>query len=186
MIKRLSQLAALSLGGGMFNGNIEITAHPLDVTKLTFNADIKVFTGDTNAPFVEYSPCDDNGKLKVFANIDDMITWVKGVYVDILSVKVIVASFELITSTFKVIADPLKEAIAKKAFFLKKKALLDDNLVMANLDVTRYAALGYNLPTAHPAEKIIYDENVVQRDAIVAIQTYYANRVAFYQGIITP
>lgn len=185
-MQRIVQAAVLGLGGALFNGNIEITAHPIDVSKLTFKADVKVFTGDITTPFVEYTPCDDNGKIKVFANVDDILSWVKGAYIDIASVKVTIAEFNLITNVFKVATDPLKEAVSKKALFLKRKLALDDNLVAANLDVTRYAALGYNLPAAHPAETLIYNENVLQRDAILAAQSYFAARIAFYAAIITP
>ena len=184
--KRISQKAVGAFVNGLFNGNVEATLLPVDVKALTFHANVKVFTGDTTTPFVEYTPCDDNGNIKKFVNIDDLVNWVKGAYTDITSFKVTIADFDLITNVYKSATDPLKQAIALKAKFLAAKLALDDNLVMATADVTRATALGWNLPAAHPADNANYIEFVAQHEAIVTAQTFYAAQVAKYQLIITP
>jgi hypothetical protein len=183
---RIMQSAALALGAGKFNGNIEVVAIPVDVKKLTFHANVKVFTGDATTPFVEYSPCNDNGEVKTFVNVDDILSWLNGAYIDILSLKLTISDYGVLTRVFTVAKDVLKDAIAKKALYTKKKTALDDNLVAANLDLTRMEALGYNAATAHQAETIIYQEALAQKNAIVAAQAYYTGRVTFYQSVITP
>lgn len=183
---RITQKAVLALGLGLFNGKIAATVLPVDVKALTFQANIKVSTGSTENPFTEYTPCDDNGNIKKFANLDDLVTWLKGAYTDITELSISIADFDLITNVYKSALDPLKQAVALKAQFAKNKLALDDNLIAANLDVSRAAALGWNLPAAHPADQANYAEFVKQRDAIVAAQTYYTAQVVKYNLIINP
>lgn len=183
--KRITQKAVAALGLGLFNGNIEATLLPVDAKALTFNANVKVFTGDTNTPFVEYTPCDDNGNIKKFSSIDDLVNWVKGAYTDIASFKLTIADFDLITNVYKSATDPLKQAISLKAKFLAAKLALTDNLAMATADVTRATALGWNLPAAHAADKANYAEFVLQQNAIGDAIDFYTAQVAKYQLIIT-
>ena len=183
---RINQKAVLALAGGLFNGALEAVLLPVDTKALTFNANVKAFTGNTETPFAEYSPCDDNGNIKKFANIDDLVTWLKGAYSDIATFKVSIADFDLITNVYKSTLDPLKQAIALKAAFVKYELASIDNLEMANADVTRATALGWNLATAHPADKATFQELTHQRDAILAARTYYTAQIAKYQAIITP
>jgi hypothetical protein len=184
--KRIVQKAVLALGNGLFNGHVEAVLLPVDVKALTFNANVKVFTGDTTTPSVEYTPCDDNGNIKKFSNVDDLVNWVKGAYTDILTFKIEIADFDLITNVYKSATDPLKQAVTLKAKYVAAKLALDDNLVIATADVTRATALGWNTATAHAADKANYAEFVAQHDAIVAAQAFYTTQIAKYQAIITP
>ena len=185
VVQRAMQYAVLALGGGVFNGKIEATLLPVDIgTKLTFNANVKVFQDATN--FVTYTPCDDNGKIKTFSNADDLVNWLKGAYLDIISLSMTIADFDLVTRAFVPPTDVLSDATKKKTYFTKKKDGLSDNLIAANLEVSRAATAGWNAPTAHQALQANYAELVAKRDAITASQAYYTAQIAFYQAIITP
>lgn len=182
--QRANQKAVLALGGGVFNGKIEVVLLPVDSSKLTFQANVKAYQDATAS--VTYTPADDNGKIKTFGNVDDVMSWLRNAYNDILTLSLSVDSFELISKAFVPPTDALKDAISKKASFTKLNLGLADNLTAANLEVTRATTAGWNLPTAHPALQANYAELVAKRDSIVASQAYYTARIAFYQSIITP
>lgn len=181
---RVVQRAVASLGGGAFNGKIEAVAIPIDAEKLTFNANLKVWTGAST--FVEYSPADDNGKHKVFTSIDALVLWLRGAYLDMTDLVVTISDVETITKNFVPPTDVLKDATSKKAYFTKLGTANQARLDEANLNVTRAVTAGWNAVGAHPAQKAIYDEYVAKAAALDQAKTYYTGRVAFYQSIITP
>lgn len=182
---RVTQKAVLALALGFFNGHVSAVMLPVDTAKLTFNANVTINAGVAGKEAV-YTPCDDNGKVKTFSNIDDLLTWLRNAYNDILTVSLTIDSFPLISKVFVPPTDVLKDALAKKTSFTKLSDGLTDNLTAANLEVTRAVTAGWNAVDAHPAFKANYDELVAKRDAIVAAKAYYTARIAFYQSIITP
>lgn len=181
---RVVQRAVASLGGGNFSGKIEAVAIPIDVKKLTFNANLKVWTSPTE--FVEFSPADDSGKHRVFTNLDALVLWVRGAYLDMTELTITVSDIEDITNKFKPPTDVLKDATSKRTFFLNVGVRNQERLNEANLNVTRAITAGWSAVNAHPAQKEIYDEYVAKAAALEQAKAYYAGRVAFFQTIITP
>lgn len=182
---RIQQKAVQALTA-FFNGHIKAVLVPIDVVKLTFGANVTVNAGTANEK--TYTPCDDNGKVKTFANIDDLITWLKSAYSDILTLDLSVADFSLISKVSVVATDILKDATTKKSVFTKLKLGLVDNFAAAQLDITRATTAGYNNP-ASPAYSLgaqaIYDEYVAKHAAIQAASDFYAARIVYFQTIIT-
>lgn len=184
-VSRIQQKAVQALTA-FFNGHIKAVLVPIDVVKLTFGANVTVNAGTANEK--TYTPCDDNGKIKTFANIDDLVTWLKSAYTDILTLDLSVADFSLISKVSVVATDILKDATTKKAVFTKLKLGLVDNLAAAQLDLTRATTAGYNNP-ASPAYSLgaqaIYDEYVAKQTSIQAASDFYAARIVYFQTIIT-
>lgn len=181
---RIQQKAVLSLVTGMFNGHIKAVLVPVDAAKLTFGANVTINFGTANV--ATYTPCDDNGKVKTFSNIDDLVSWLKNAYTDILTVDLTIADFELITKAFVPPTDALKDATSKKAIYVKLVAGLVDNLASATLEISRAVTAGWSAVDAHPALQANYAELVAKKAAIQAASDYYAGRVTFYQSIIAP
>lgn len=182
--KRVIQRSALGASNGIFNGNVKIQLLPVDTAKLTFSANITVNDATPNA--ATYTPCDDNGKVRVFSDVDGVVSWVRGAYTDVLSVSMDIADFDVITKTFVPPTDALKDAVSKKASFTKLQTGLVDNLAAANTEITRAATAGWNAVDAHPALQANYAELVAKRDAIEDANDYYVARIAFYEAIINP
>lgn len=180
---RIQQKAVQALTA-VFLGGIKAVLVPIDIVKLTFGANVTVNHGTADAK--TYTPCDDNGKVKTFSNIDDLVTWLKGAYNDISALELSVADFALISKVFTPALDVLKDATSKKAYYTKLKLGLVDNLAAGTLEVSRAELAGYNLPTAHPSAQAIYAEIVAKRAAVQAASDFYQTRIAFYQTIITP
>ena len=168
----------------VFSGGIKAVLVPIDVVKLTFGANVTVNDGTADAK--TYTPCDDNGKIKTFSNIDDLVTWLKGAYTDILTMSLTIADFNLISKVYVPATDVLKDATSKKAIFTKLKLGLVDNLAAATLEIARAETAGWNAVTAHPASQAIYAELVAKKAAVQAASDYYQTRIAFFQTIITP
>ena len=179
---RIQQLAVGALTA-VFSGAIKAVLIPVDTVKLTFGANVTVNQGTPDAK--TFTPCDDNGKIKTFANIDDLVTWLKGAYTDINSVDISIADFNLISKAYVPALDVLKDATSKKTFYVKKKLGLVDNLAASNLEVSRAELAGYNLPSAHAASKAIYAEIVAKKEAVLSASDFYTARIAYFQSIIT-
>lgn len=182
---RVNSKAVGSLAGGMFSGALTATMLPVDVNgKLTFRANVAAFTGDVNTPSVVFTPADDNGNVKVFGNIDDLIKWLRSAYLDIVSLNIEVDSMELITKKFVPPTDPLANAVKQKTVFEKLKAGLADNINLVNTKVAAAVASGWNAVNAHPALKANYDELIAKKTAVDATAAYFDAKIAEYAAII--
>lgn len=185
--QRATQKAVLALGNGAFNGNISAVLLPVDLDSLSFNANVTVNDGTANVAV--YTPADDNGKIKKFGDVDDLVRWLKGAYFDIINVDMTIADFSGISRAFVPPTDPIADATKKKAAFTKLDTGLNDNLATIDAKIAAAAASGWNDPLSanyHPALQANYDEYVKERAAIVAAKAYYVGRVAFYNAIINP
>jgi hypothetical protein len=169
-----------------FNGVITAVLVPQDTARLTFAANVKVFTGDAGQPFVEFTPCSDYGIPKVFGNVDDVVTWLKGAYLDISDLSFTIADFDTVTKKFVPPTDPIKDATSKKAQFTKLRDGMTDNIAAVNAKVAAAVASGWDLPTAHPALQANYAEYVAQQTATNAINAFYVAEIARYNAIINP
>lgn len=175
IMARLNQKAAQSIAG--YNGSIAIELSIVDYKNLRFTA--KITAG--GAP---YDVCDDNGKIKVFGNVDNVLAWLKGAYLDVTSVSVSFTSVTGLTKTFVAPTSPLAAATAEKNSFTALKAGLQDNKTAAAARVAQAEASGWNLGTAHPALQANYAELLEQQTAVLAIETYYQSRIDAANAII--
>lgn len=180
---RLGQ-KAVKAANALFNGNITAVLLPVDVKKLTFQANITAFTGDAGTPSYTYTPCDDYGKPRTFSNADDLLKWINGAYLDILSVGVTIADYDVITPKFVPPADPIVDATKQKTKFEKLRDGMVDNVNAVNAKVAAAVASGWNAVNAHPALKANYDELVFQQQATTNIRDFYIAEVARYTAII--
>ena len=181
---RVTQKSVLSQGGGVFNGKLEVVAIPVDATKLTFTANVKAYTGAST--FVEYSAADDKGKIKTFGSLDLIITWLKGAYLDITDLSILVSDVEEISKEYVPPSDALKDATSKKSSFTKLLAANEERLTAANLDVTRAEAAGWDAVGAHPTLTANYNELVARVTALNSAKTYFNARIAYFDSIINP
>lgn len=172
---RLNQKAAGSIAG--YNGSIAIELSIVDFKNLRFTA--KITAGGS-----PYEVCDDNGKVKVFGNVDNVLAWLKGAYVDVTNVSISFTSVTGLTKTFVPPTSPLAAATAEKNSFTALKAGLQDNKTAAAARVAQAEASGWNLGTAHPALQANYAELLEQQNAVLAIETYYQSRIDAANAII--
>ena len=175
---RLNQKQAGALA---FVGNIEVTLTPVDFQKLRFEASVRVVDGAAVA--TTFQPCTDDGLLKTFGNIDDVLTWLRGAYTDMTNVNFSVP-MNGITKAFVPPTDAMKDAIAKRAQFIKLKAGIADNKMKAGQKVAADVASGYDLVTAHPALQAIYAEDVLKQTTVNAIEAFYIAQGNAYDAII--
>lgn len=181
---RLGQKAVKS-ANPLFNGNLSIQMLPVDVKRLTFQANITAETGDVNNPSYTYTPCDDVGRPRTFSDIDDVLKWINGAYVDIISVAVEIADYDVVTKKFVPPSDPIVDATKQKATFERLRDAQAPKVASVNAKVAAAAASGWNAETAHPALKANYDELVFQQQATQNIYNFYVAEVARYNAIIT-
>lgn len=170
----------------LFNGVLAVSLVLVDAAKLKFNANVKAFTGDAGTPFYEFVASDENGKPKTFGDIDDVVSWLRGAYLDITALTFDVGGMDLISKTFEPPLDPVKDATAQKARFTKLRDGIADNLAKVSALVTAAVASGWDLPTAHPALQANYAEYVKQQTAVTAIRDFYVAEIARYNAIINP
>lgn len=184
---RVNQKAVGSIENGLFNGNLSVVLLPVDYgNKLTFQANVTVFTGDLVTPSREFTPCDDNGNVKTFGDVDDVIRWLKGAYLDIVSVSITIADFDLITKKLVPPTDPVANAVKQKAYYQRLRTGLADNIASALAKVNAAIASGWSAENAHPALKANYDELVFKKMAVDATDAHYVAKIAQFDAIITP
>lgn len=181
---RANQVSAVGLSSGLFNGNVEATLIVVDAKKLKFKANVKYFTGDVNAPFQVFTPCTDDGEVKTFGDIDDLVKWINGAFDDVSGLTFTVDEAIAISKPFVPPLDPLADAAKQKARFTKLKAGIQDNKANALSKVAAAEAQGYDEPTAHSALQALYASLIAKRDAVLNIEAYYTAREAVYVAIL--
>lgn len=181
---RANQKSAIGLHNGMFNGGVSVLLGVVDAKKLTFNANITFQTGDVALPAVTFSPCSDDGEYKKFSNIDDAVTWVKGAFLDFTTLTLSIADAGTLATAFVPPTDSIADALKQKNKFTALKAGIQDNKTKALARVTADEASGWNALTAHPALQANYAADVAKKDAIVAIEAYYTDRIAHFAAIV--
>lgn len=172
---RLNQKAALAAGA--FTGAIAITLSVVDFKRLTFTANV-------TAGGSSFDVCDDNGKVRVFGSVDNVLSWIRGAYQDVTGIAIGFASVAGLSNTFVPPASALAEANKVKASFTKLKAGLTDNKLAVATKISQAVASGWNAPNAHPALQANYAELIEQQAAQTAIEAYYDTRIASAQAII--
>ena len=177
---RANQKSAIGLSNGLFNGLIAITALIFDPKKLTFQANITFQTGDVAHPSYTFTPCTDDGEVKKFTAIDDIINWVNGAFLDVSAITVTVDEASKIAKAFVAPSDPVADGLKKKAAFTKLLAGIQDNKTKSLATVAAAEGFGWNLPAANPALQANYALLVAKKDAVLAIETYYTDQIAFY------
>lgn len=182
--KRYNQKSVMS-ENSHFNGILSVLLLPVDADKLTFNANITASTGQVETPSVQFTPCDDSGKVRVFSSVDDVVTWLRGAYLDISALSFTVDSMDKITKTFVPPTDAIKNATSKKSAFTKLRDGILDNIATLQAKVNADIASGWNAPTAHPALQANYAEDAARLAAATAIKDFYVAEIARYQAIIT-
>ncbi len=179
---KATQKGAPGLTDGFFNGDIAITAMVADPDRLTFYANIAVKKEDDST--VEYTACSSNGKVRKFTDLDDVIKWVRGTYVDIVNVSYTVDGMDEVTKNFKVPTDPLKDAESNKKKYLGYSEKHDSYIADAQTDIARAEGLGWNDPAAHQSLQDLHADYVARKAFLEAEKAYFTARIAFYQGII--
>lgn len=170
----------------LFNGVLSAVLMVVDSKKLSFQANVRAMTGDAGTPFVEFTPCSDYGIPKTFGNIDDLVTWLKGAYLDITGLSFTVDDMGGVTNEFVPPTDAIKYATAQKAKFTKLRDAMVPKLAQVNAKVAGDIASGWNLGTAHPALQANYAEDVKQQAATQAIHDFYVAEIARNNAIINP
>lgn len=170
----------------LFNGVLAVTLVVTDPARLKFNANIRAFTGDVGTPHYDFVASDEYGKPKNFGDIDDVVTWLRGAYLDITDLTFVVEGMDLISKTFEPPLDPIKDATTQKARFTKLRDGIADNLAKVTAQVAAAVASGWDLVTAHPALQANYAEYVKQQAAVTAIHDFYVAEIARYNLIINP
>ena len=177
---RANQKSALGLSGGLFSGAVAIKAVIADISSLKFFAQITFQTGDTNAPSKVFTACNDDGLIRKFSDLDDIVKWVNGAFTDVSSIAIVLEDAQLIAKPFIAPSDPVAYGLKQKAAFAKLLAGISDNKMKADAAVTTAEGYGWDLPNANPALQANYAALVANADAVTAIQTYYQSQVTFY------
>jgi hypothetical protein len=167
-----------------FTGALILALVPVDVKKLTFQANVRAVTGDENMPFVDFTPCDDFGKVKTFGDVDDCINWLRGAYLDITSVNIEIADMDTVTKNFVPPTDAIKNAVSKRDYYTRQRDAILPKVAKVQATVDADVASGWNLETAHPALQANYAEHVKQLQSSTAIKDFYVSEIARYQAII--
>lgn len=174
---RANQKSALSMGDGSFNGSVVIVASILDPKKLNFTADVTFKQSNNTA--ITFTPCSDDGYVKKFADVDDAIKWVNGAFTGITSLSATVSNPAVIQKVVAPPTDPVAFGLKQKAYYTKLKADIQDNKTRAQTAVT--TAEGYGWDTSSDDALVAnYAELVTRKDAILAIEAYYQDRIDFY------
>jgi len=180
---RANQKSALGLSGGLFNGVLSIVAIVADVKRLTFNANITYQTGDVGNPSETFTPCNDDGEVRKFANLDDIIKWAQGAFVGFTSLSINIDDAGALAKVFNPPLDPIADAVKQKVAYQKLKDGIQDNKTAALAKVAAAEASGWDESTAHPALQANYALIVAKKDAVVAIEAYYIEQIANYTAI---
>ncbi len=114
-----------------------------------------------------------------------MMKWVSGAFLDIQSVSIAFTNIGLISKPFVPPTDPVANATKQKAAFTKLKEGIQDNKTRAIAKVTAAVASGWNT-SPYAALVNAYNTLVANRDAILAIETYYQDQVDYFDGIANP
>ena len=175
IMARFNQKSALA--AGVFAGTVALALSVVDFKRLTFTA--KVTAGGSS-----FDVCDDNGKIRVFSSVDNVLSWLKGAYQDITNISISFTSVEGLSNSFVPPSNALAEANKVKAAFVKLKSGLTDNKLNVTTQVAQAVASGWDLPTAHPALQANHAELVERQAAQTAIEAYYDTRIAAAQAII--
>ena len=175
IMARFNQKSALA--AGVFAGTVALALSVVDFKRLTFTA--KVTAGGSS-----FDVCDDNGKIRVFSNVDNVLSWLKGAYLDITNISIGFTSVTGLSNSFVPPANALVEANKVKAAFVKLKSGLTDNKLNVTTQIAQAVASGWHLPAAHPALQANYAELVERQAAQTAIEAYYDTRIAAAQAII--
>ena len=180
---RANQKSALGLSGGLFNGGVSILALVVDPKRLTFNANITYQTGDAGAPTKVFTPINDDGQVRKFSNLDDIIKWVQGAFLDFTSISISIDEAGLIAKKFVPPTDPVVNAVKQKATFTRLKDGIADNKTNAQAKVTAAETSGWDEPTAHPALQANYAALVANLVAVTDLESYYTAQIAFWNAI---
>lgn len=175
IMARFNQKSALAAGA--FTGAVVLALTVVDFKRLTFTANV-------TAGGSSFDVCDDNGKIRVFGSVDNVISWLKGAYQDMTSLTINFTSVAGLTNTFVPPANALAEANKVKAAFVKLKSGLTDNKALVATQLAQAVASGWDLGTAHPALQANHVELVERQAAQTAIEAYYDARIAAAQAII--
>lgn len=172
------------LGAVGFNGVLEATLVVKNAKLMTFAADVKVYTGDAVTPSFTITPADDGGKTKIFTNVDNLYTWLNSAFVGITDVTVKWPDVEVIAKPYNPPTDPVAYAIKRRDTVNKYKTDAAARLVTATSAVTAAEALGWHLPTAHPALQANYADRVANKQAVQGYVDAYTAEVTRLTGII--
>ena len=175
IMARFNQKSALA--AGVFAGAVALALSVVDFKRLTFTANV-------TAGGSSFDVCDDNGKIRVFSSVDNVLSWLKGAYQDITNISISFTSVEGLSNSFVPPSNALAEANKVKAAFVKLKSGLTDNKLNVTTQVAQAVASGWDLPTAHPALQANHAELVERQAAQTAIEAYYDTRIAAAQAII--
>lgn len=180
---RANQKSALGLGDGNYTGNLIVNATIVDAKKLTFTAEIGYVDG--NAQTQLFNPCSDDGAVKKFSNVDDIMKWLQGAFLDIQDIAFTFTNISLFTKPFVPPTDPVADAVKQKTAFTKLKEGIQDNKTRAISKVTAAVASGWNT-SPYAALVAAYNTLVANRDAVLQIETYYTAQIAYYDEIANP
>lgn len=183
---RANQKSALGLSNGLFTGAIAVTALVVDPKSLTFNVNITYQTGDAQNPSRTFTPMNDDGLVRKFGSLDDVIKWVQGAFLDFTAITFTIDEAGLIAKAFVPPTDPLANALKQKTAFQKLSDGLADNATRANLKVDQAIASGWDLPSAHPALQANYAALVKNQESVEALGAYYDGQVSYWNGIANP
>lgn len=181
---RANQKSAMGLSNQLFNGVVAVALGIADATKLKFYANIAFTTGDASHPTKTFSPCTDDGAYKVFSNINDVVKWINGAFLDVTEISFVVEDAELLAKAFVPPTDAVADALKQKNKFIALKEGLQDNKTRAIARVANDVASGWDLGTAHPALQANYASDVSKKDVVLAIEAYYTARIAHFAAIV--
>lgn len=181
---RANQKSAIGLSGGLFTGVIAVLALATDVNKLKFQANITYQTGDAGAPSQTFTPCTDDGEVKTFAAMDDIVKWINGAFLDVTTITFAIDNAAAMATAFVPPLDPIIDALKQKTKFQKLQAGILDNKTNAIAKVAAAVASGWDLGTAHPALQANYAGLVTKKDAVLGIEAYYVARIAHFAAIV--
>lgn len=183
---RANQKSAIGLSGGLFTGAIAVLAFVADPKRLSFNCNITFQTGDVGAPSQTFTPCNDDGEIRKFGNLDDIIKWLNGAFYDVTAISIAIDEADALAKPFVPPTDPVADALKQKVAFTKLKDGIQDNKTSALAKVTAAEASGWDEPTAHPALQANYANIVAKKDAVLDIEAFYVERIAYFDGIANP
>lgn len=180
---RANQKSAIGLGDGNYTGVLTVLATIADAKKLTFTATVSYTDG--TAAVKTFTPCSDDGVVKKFTDLDDIMKWLTGAFLDFTQVNISFANASLIAKAFVPPTDPVANATKQKAAFTKLKDGIQDNKTTANGKVDAAVASGWNT-SPYPALVNAYNTLVANRDAVLAIEAYYTAQITYWDGIANP
>ncbi|MDP2071567.1 hypothetical protein [Methylotenera sp.] len=180
---RANQKSAIGLSSGLFSGGIAIDAKVTDIKNLKFQANVTFQTGDVASPYKTFTPSTDDGEVKTFSALDDIIKWVNGAFNDVQTISINIDEAVKLSKAFVPPTDPIADALKQKTKFQKLKDGLLDNKTNALAKVQAAEAQGYHT-SPNAALLALYASLVTKKNAVLAIETYYTNEIARFNAIV--